>query len=292
MVAAYLPAVPELPEVEVLCRNLGRLLKNKTVREVRVRRPKVLAPTRAGQLAKALVEGRFLGVTRRGKYLLFTVQSAAQAAPVLVVAHLGMTGRMYLRRPGMPLPRHTALVLELDSEEFIFEDTRYFGRFTLDAGALERLGPEPLGTEFTIPYFAQALKRSSQPVKVKLLDQRLVAGIGNIYASEALFQAGISPRLPARRLKEDQIARLWQAIREVLAEAIEWGSTVPLNYAGTGRRDRFFYFGSAGGAGHFRTERLRMYDRAGQPCPACGTVVRRLVQAGRSTYYCPVCQRR
>jgi len=96
--------VPELPEVEVLCRSLGPLLKNKTVREVRVRRPKVLAPTRPRQLAKALVEGRFLEVSRRGKYLLFTVQTAAQAAPVLVVGHLGMTGRMYLRRAGMPLP--------------------------------------------------------------------------------------------------------------------------------------------------------------------------------------------
>jgi len=149
-----------------------------------------------------------------------------------------------------------------------------------------------LGEDFTLEYFAQALKRSSQAVKVKLLDQRLVAGIGNIYASEALFQAGLSPRLPARRLKADQIARLWRAIREVLADAIEWGSTVPLNYPGTGRRDGLFYFGSAGGTGHFKIERLRVYDRAGAPCPGCGTVVKRLVQAGRSTYYCPVCQRR
>jgi formamidopyrimidine-DNA glycosylase len=284
--------VPELPEVEILVRNLQPLLRHKTVREVRVRRPKVLAPTSPRQLARALVGGRFLEVSRRGKYLLFTVQSAAQTMPALVVGHLGMTGRMYLRRAGMPLPRHTALVLGLGREEFIFEDMRYFGRFTLDTGAMERLGPEPLGQDFTVHYFAQALKRSSQPVKVKLLDQRLVAGIGNIYASEALFQAGISPRLPARRLKAEQIARLWRAIRVVLAEAIEWGSTVPLNYPGTGRRDRLFYFGSADAAGHLRMERLRMYDRAGQPCPGCGAVVKRLVQAGRSTYYCPVCQRR
>ncbi len=290
--ATYLPTVPELPEVEILVRNLRPLLEDKTVRQVRVCRPKVLAPTRPGQLAQALVGGRFLEVSRRGKYLLFTVQSAVQPAPVLVLGHLGMTGRMYLRPVGMPLPRHAALVLELGREEFIFEDTRYFGRFTLDTGAIERLGPEPFGKEFTVRYFAQALKRSSQPVKVKLLDQRLVAGIGNIYASEAVFRAGISPRLPARRLKEEQIARLWRAIRDVLAEAIKWGSTVPLNYSGTGRRDRLFYYGSADGAGPFRMERLRVYDRAGQPCPGCGAVVKRLAQAGRSTYYCPVCQRR
>lgn len=283
-------AVPELPEVEVLVRNLGPLLKNKTIREVRVFRPKVLAPTRPGQLARALLGRRFLGVSRRGKYLLFALRPAAQRAPVLVVGHLGMTGRMYLQLAGQARPRHSAVLLGLGREDFIFEDTRYFGRFTLDARAIERLGPEPLEREFTVPYLTQGLRRSSQAVKVKLLDQRLVAGMGNIYASEALFEAGISPRLPARRLTEAQIARLWRAIRKVLAEAIEWGSTVPLNYPGTGRRNRLFYFGTADGAGSFRTERLRMYDRAGQPCPRCGANVKRLVQAGRSTYYCPVCQ--
>jgi formamidopyrimidine-DNA glycosylase len=286
--------VPELPEVEVLVRNLGPLLKDKTISRVRVRRPKVLAPTSARQLAKALIGGRFLGVSRRGKYLLFTVQSAVEPAPLLVVGHLGMTGRMYLLPAGTPLPKHAAVVLELGREEFVFEDTRYFGRFTLDAGSIEKLGPEPLGMEFTVQYFTQALKRSAQPVKVKLLDQSLVAGVGNIYASEALFRASISPRLSARRLKEEQIARLWRAIREVLAEAIEWGSTVRLNYPGTGARDGLFYFGSAdgvGGVGEFRTERLRVYDHAGQPCPRCNAPIKRLVQAGRSTYFCSGCQR-
>jgi formamidopyrimidine-DNA glycosylase len=198
---------------------------------------------------------------------------------------------MYLQPAGIPAPKHATVVLGFGHEEFIFEDTRYFGRLTLDTSVLEKLGPEPLGAEFTAPYLAARLKSCSQPVKVKLLDQHLVAGIGNIYASESLFRAGIAPRILARRLKADQVARLWRAIRETLTEAIEWGSTVRLDFPGTLGRDRLFYFGSAAEPGQFRTERLQVYDRAGRPCLRCGAAVKRLVQAGRGTYYCSVCQR-
>jgi formamidopyrimidine-DNA glycosylase len=284
--------VPELPEVEVLVRNLRPLLKNKIVRAVRVRRPKVLAPTSTRQLGKALIGGRFLELSRRGKYLLFTLQPPRQRESLLVLGHLGMTGRMYLQPEGMPLPKHAAVALELERESFIFEDPRGFGRITLDTGAIERLGPEALGAEFTVEYFAQALERSSQAVKVRLLDQCLVAGIGNIYSSEALFRAGISPRVPARRLKDDQIARLWGAIREVLTEAIEWGSTVRLYHRGSSREERLSRSGGAAAPGDFTTEPLRVYGRAGQPCPRCGATIKRLVQGGRSTYYCPACQQR
>jgi formamidopyrimidine-DNA glycosylase len=181
--------------------------------------------------------------------------------------------------------------LRLGRELFVFEDTRYFGRFTLDKSPVEKLGPEPLGAEFTVPKLAQALKRSGQPIKIKLLDQSVVAGVGNIYASEALFRAGISPKLAACKLTGRQVERLRQAVREVLAEAIDGGSTVPLNYAGAGRRDGLFYFGRDPGTEDYYEERLRVYDRAGRPCPHCGTGIRRIVQAARSTYYCPRCQR-
>jgi len=201
-----------------------------------------------------------------------------------------MTGRMYLVRKGAELPKHAAIVLGLGQEQFVFEDTRYFGRFTLDCQALEELGPEPLEDTFTVDGFAVALKRSTQSIKVKLLDQSLVAGIGNIYASEALFRAGISPRVSARRLKAVQIEKLWHCIREVLTEAIECGSTVPLNYSGTGERNGLFYFGRlTETSGHYE-ERLRVYDRAGEPCLNCGTKIKRLVQAARSTFFCPSCQ--
>jgi formamidopyrimidine-DNA glycosylase len=256
---------------------------------VRVRRAKVLAPTSALRLRRTLVGGRFLGVSRRGKYLLFDVESAARRGRFVLVGHLGMTGRMYLQAKGVPLAKHAAVVLDLGRDNLVFEDTRYFGRFTLDTRAVTRLGPEPLGPEFTVEGFGMVLKRSAQPIKVKLLDQSLVAGIGNIYAAEALFRAGISPRLPARGLEAKQVRGLWRAIREVLAEAIDWGSTVRLDYPGTARRDRLFYFGSE--AGEFNHERLRVYDQAGRPCPQCDAAIRRLAQAGRSTYYCPVCQK-
>jgi formamidopyrimidine-DNA glycosylase len=143
---------------------------------------------------------------------------------------------------------------------------------------------------FTVAGLVRALHGSRQPIKVKLLDQSLVAGIGNIYASEALFRARLAPTLPARDLTPAQAARLWRAIRAVLREAIKCGTTVPLNYAGTGARDGLFYFGRAPGAPDYYEERLRVYDRAGRPCVTCGTPIKRQVQAARSTYYCPHCQ--
>ena len=283
--------MPELPEVEVLVRHLAPLLKGRTIRAVRVRRAKVLAPASHREFTHALLGARFCGLSRRGKYLLFRLRQAKQAEPRILAGHLGMTGRMYLLPAKARLPRHAAVVLNLGRENFVFEDTRYFGRLTLDLRALAKLGPEPLGPEFRVGRFAAALGRSTQPIKVKLLDQSLLAGVGNIYASEALFRAGIAPTLPARRLRQAQVKQLWRALREVLREAIACGSTVPLNYAGQGARDGLFYFGRAPGAPDYYQERLRVYDRAGQPCPECRAVIKRRVQAARSTFYCPRCQR-
>jgi formamidopyrimidine-DNA glycosylase len=284
--------VPELPEVEVLVRHLGPLLRNKTIRGVCVRRAKVIAPMSVGSFACVLRGARFIALSRRGKYLLFRLRVPRTPSPLLLIGHLGMTGRMYLLPAKAPLPRHAAVILKLGAANFVFEDTRYFGRLTLEARAVQRLGPEPLGSGFTVEGFTRALARSQQAIKVRLLDQALVAGIGNIYASEALFRAGVAPTLPARQLTRPQVTRLWAAIRAVLNEAIECGSTVPLDYAGTGARGRLFYFGLAPGAPDFYAERLRVYDRAGQPCPKCGAAIKRRVQAARSTFYCPRCQRR
>lgn len=283
--------MPELPEVEVLAHHLAPLLVGQRVRAVEVRRAKIVQPTGVEAFASALRGARFTGLRRRGKYLVFTLRPRGSRQEFDLLGHLGMTGRMYLQPARAALPKHAAVALDLGRSRFVFEDTRYFGRLTLDLTPLAALGPEPLDGEFTAEALGRALARSRQPVKVKLLDQGVVAGVGNIYASEALFRAGISPRLAARRLKPAQCTRLCEAIREVLTEAIRFGSTVPLNWAGGTHGDGLFYYGQAEGAADYYEERLDVYDRAGQPCRRCGATVRRLVQAARSTFYCPSCQR-
>jgi formamidopyrimidine-DNA glycosylase len=283
--------MPELPEVEILVRHLAPLLKGRKVRGVEVRRAKVVRPTSERALKETLRGATFSGLTRRGKYLVFELRAAEGRAPLTLVGHLGMTGRMYLLPKGAELPKHAAVVIDLGGHQMVYEDARYFGRLTLDRNGLEKLGPEPLGRDFTAEYFASALKRSSQAIKIKLLDQTLVAGVGNIYASEALFRARISPRLAANKLNAAQIRDLRRTIRDVLTEAICCGSTVPLNFAGEGKRDGLFYYGSIDADSAFYQERLRVYDRQGRPCVRCRSPIKRLIQGARSTYYCPSCQR-
>jgi formamidopyrimidine-DNA glycosylase len=215
--------MPELPEVEIVVRNLRPRLIGQTIKAVSVRRLRVIAPTTEQDLSRKLTGARFVSVTRRAKYLVFKLQHGKTA--ITLLGHLGMSGDMYVAPQSEPEPKHGAIVLSLGKHKFIYEDTRYFGRFTLDSTPLDYLGPEPLGKHFKLDEFARALRRSSQAIKVKLLDQCLIAGIGNIYASEALFRACIDPRTPARKLTDAQIARLWRAIPKVLNHAIRFGAT-------------------------------------------------------------------
>lgn len=284
--------MPELPEVEVLVRHLGPLLAGRRIQAVRVQRPRVIRPRAPREFARRL-RGRVLRATRRrGKYLLFDLGPPSHAGePGTLVGHLGMTGRMFLQPREATLPRHAAVVFDLGRQVWVFEDPRGFGRLSFDQEPISRLGPEPLSAEFTPETLAAALQASSQPVKTRLLDQTVVAGIGNIYASEALHRAGIAPRRASRGLRGPEIVRLQAALREILEEAIAFGSTVPLNFAGTGSTDRLFYYGLSAGAVGSYEERLRVYDRKGQPCPNCGAPIRRTVLAGRSTFHCPACQR-
>lgn len=283
--------MPELPEVEVLAQHLRPALVGKTIQAVNVRRARVLRPTSPARLRRALAGAKFTDLKRRGKYLIFELKRSAVRTPLSLVGHLGMTGRMYLVPRNSSLPKHAAVVLNLGRELFVYEDTRYFGRLTLDTRSVSQLGPEPLSVEFNPKAFASALSRSQQTIKVKLLDQSLVAGIGNIYASEALFLAGIAPQLPANRLSLAQVKRLHRAIQKVLTAAIQFGSTIPLNHTGK-KGDGLFYFGRADGVPNFYEERLRVYDRNGQPCSRCKTAIRRIIQAARSTFFCPQCQTR
>jgi len=285
--------VPELPEVEVLVRHLNRLLPGRVICGVRVFRPKIVRPTGVEKLQKALAGARFVSVTRRGKFLLFHLDGPRRGGGFELLGHLGMTGRMYLLAASNPLPKHAAVVLDLGDHRFVFEDTRYFGRFTLDCAPVERLGVEPLGGDFTAQTLRAALHSSRQPIKVKLLDQTAVCGVGNIYASEALHRAGISPLAPAGSLSSAQLQRLHEAIRSVLSEAVDAGSTVPLNFSGEGGRDGLFYYGSTPETPASYEERLLVYDRTGAAClQGCGARIKRIVQGGRSTYYCSRCQPR
>jgi formamidopyrimidine-DNA glycosylase len=283
--------MPELPEVEVLARHLRPVLRGKTIRSVQVNRAKILKPTTERELKRALTDAKFQSLTRRGKYLLFEFRTKSTGKTVTLLGHLGMTGRMFVADAKEPLPKHAAVVFELNRGVFVFEDTRYFGRMTLDLSSVAQLGPEPWDDNFTPASFALKLKRFSQAIKVKLLDQSLVAGVGNIYASEALFRAGISPKRAAKRLTAAQVEKLHTAIRDVLAEAIECGSTIPLNFSRAKKTDGLFYFGRAPGMPDYYEERLLVYDRAGKACFNCQAPIKRIVQAARSTYYCPHCQK-
>ena len=281
--------MPELPEVEVLVRGLRPLLSGKTIRKVEVRRERVTRPTSPRELEKVLMGAKFKDLSRRGKYLLFELKPKNSKKTLTVLGHLGMTGRMFVALKKEKLPSHTAVLLDLGDRNFVYEDWRYFGRMSLDLSPIEKLGPEPLDKNLSAEAFAKSFKHSRQAIKVKLLDQSLIAGVGNIYASEALFRARISPKLPANCLTLVRAKELLRTIREVLKEAIKYGSTVPLKTM-SGKSDALFYFGD-GGEG-FYEERLRVYNRAGKPCLNCGTPIKRIIQAARSTFYCPNCQKK
>jgi len=278
-----------MPEVEILVRHLRPLLRGKTIRRVSVRRERATRPTPPREFEKALAGSKFKGLTRRGKYLLFELLGArrrSEPAVLTMLGHLGMTGRMFVALKKEKLLPHAAVVFNLGDRNFIYEDQRYLGRMTLDLSPLNELGPEP--SDFSPETFAAALKQSRQAIKIKLLDQSLIAGVGNIYASEALFRARLSPRLAADELTPAQSKTLLRAIGDVLNDAIKFGSTVGLKTM-SGKSGGLFYFDD-GGEGYYE-ERLRVYDREGKPCLRCGTRIERITQGARSTYFCPHCQR-
>ncbi|HKE87807.1 MAG TPA: bifunctional DNA-formamidopyrimidine glycosylase/DNA-(apurinic or apyrimidinic site) lyase [Vicinamibacterales bacterium] len=276
--------MPELPEVEAVCRELEPVMSGARFVDVEVRRPDLRAPFPRDFRAR-LVGQRVDALTRRAKYLL-----AALSSRDTLVMHLGMSGSFRIdvaarhQRGDDMVERHDHVVFSMSSGARVtFNDPRRFGIMELlgpDQFArhpvLSRLGPEPLSSAFNAAALARACKGRKTTLKAALLDQRTVAGLGNIYASEALHVAGLSPLRRASTIAtpsgapRDAAIRLAAAIKQVLRRAIDRAA---------GRR--------------YRSERFRVYDRAGQPCPRprCGGTIRRRVQVGRSTFYCPVCQR-
>jgi formamidopyrimidine-DNA glycosylase len=271
----HIAAVPELPEVETTVRGLERVLLGKHIARVEMRRGD-LRRAFPPDLGQRLTGAKVTGMGRRGKYGLIETDRGDT-----LVFHLGMSGKWRVD-PGELHPHDHLLIETGDGRRLTLNDPRRFGSVDLVAteevdswGPIGELGTEP--TEIGPSMLHDLLRGRTAPIKALLLDQRIVAGLGNIYACEALHRAHIDPRRAAGRLSRERVARLVEAIREVIAEAIEAGGSTLRDYA---RPD--------GELGYF-SARFSVYDREGQPC-ACGGRVRRIVQGGRSTFYCPRCQ--
>ena len=276
--------MPELPEVETIRRGLAAVLDGRIIRSLTLRRPDLRFPFPPD--LKARVEGAAVArLGRRAKYLLIHL-----ATGDVVIAHLGMSGRMLIGpAEGLEPELHDHVVITTDSGVAIrFNDARRFGFIDivaedgLDAHRmLAPLGPEPLGNAFSGPVLAEALAGRMTSIKAALLDQRVVAGLGNIYVSEALYHAGLSPRRLAATVAGARAERLATAIKDVLGRAIEAG--------GSSLRD---YRQATGELGYFQ-HHWAVYGRAGEPCPTCDCTkrIQRIVQANRATFYCPVRQR-
>lgn len=293
--------MPELPEVETVRRGLAPYLEGARIDKVTLNRKDLRVPFPRGFI-KALEGQTISAVGRRAKYLLFQLSSGK-----IWLGHLGMTGAFRFAEGKFKEPsryyepgedsKHDHVVMQLSHPArgrltLIYSDARRFGFMDLfereeDSPYLRDLGPEPLGNEFNAEEMAARFKGKSAPIKAALLDQRVVAGIGNIYASEALHRTHIRPTVPAKKLvlKSGQpsarLELLAAAVRTVLTEAIQAG--------GSTLRD---FRAADGGSGYFQ-HRFAVYDRAGQPCPTpgCTGTIRRIVQSGRSSFYCPVCQK-
>ncbi len=266
--------MPELPEVEAICRRIAPLVARRTIRAVHVVRALVVRPQRPARIAR-IAEGRkILDVRRRGKNILIDL-SGGFAFRI----HLRMTGELRVDRPVRP---STRFWLELSgSHTLVFDDARALGRVHIYSSAdLEKImagiGPEPLSKDFSLDSFIEAAHDSRQPAKLFLMDQRRIAGMGNIYAAEALFRAAINPRQPMNRIDPQRLMVLHAAIRETLRTAVK-SARIAYNHPGkVTEAERFT---------------RAVYGRAGEPCLRCGTEICRIEQGGRSTYYCPNCQR-
>jgi len=278
--------MPELPEVELVARALDKLISGRRILAAELLRPRLAPDTTPAEFSGLLRGARVERTGRRGKHILSELDNGS-----VLITHLRMTGRFLLLPAEVePLPKFTHAIFYLDDERrLVFTDQRHFGMMKIAAAAelqqtkaLRALAPEPFSAEFTPPYLRKILARSRRTLKETLLDQTKVTGLGNIYAAEALFIARVNPFTVAAELSPRRVPRLYRAILDVLEESIAHGSTLnidPENIEGS-------YYGGA------YEGRWRVYDREGEACTACASSVRRIAHAGRSTYFCPRCQRR
>lgn len=274
--------MPELPEVENTVRDLKPLLVGRHVLGMQILWPRLVHGKSPEAFAAELIGRQIVNTDRRGKYLLFPLDNGRTW-----IVHLRMTGQLHVVPAQSEVERHVHAVLELDNgQQLRYQDARKFGRFYLveePEDVVARLGPEPLSEAFTPIDLFNGLQGRRTAIKSLLLDQRVLAGLGNIYADEALFRAGIDPRRPANTLTQADCNRLHTAIRQTLATAIrEGGSSLGGSVLTNYRRP-------TGVQGSFQ-RRHQVYHLAGKPCPICGTPIERIKLGQRSTHFCPHCQ--
>lgn len=262
--------MPELPEVETVVRTLRPAIIGRRILNAELTGLRVLIGS-APKTATALAGRKILAVERHGKFIAIRLDRG------YLVVHLGMTGKLLINGA---LSKWTHAVFTLDRGSLLYEDPRQFGRIEYGdelPARVAALGPEPL--EVTLEDFTRRLKLRKSPVKAVLLNQAVVRGVGNIYADEALFRAGVHPKRVAASLRKDRVERIFMAMREVLAEAIESRGSSVSNYVD-----------AEGHRGGFQTLH-RVYQRTGEPCVNCGAPIRRIVVGQRGTHYCAKCQR-
>ncbi|MEO6588438.1 MAG: bifunctional DNA-formamidopyrimidine glycosylase/DNA-(apurinic or apyrimidinic site) lyase [Pyrinomonadaceae bacterium] len=277
--------MPELPEVELVTRSLNQLVKNRRIIAAELLRPRLAPENPPAEFAEKLKDATINFVHRRGKHILFDLDNDRT-----LIVHLRMSGRFRLLPTEREVPKFTHAIFYFEDEtRLIFSDQRHFGFMKIvetenlkESKEIKKLAPEPFSEDFNAKYFREILKTSKKSLKEFLLDQTKVLGLGNIYAAEAMFLAKVNPQTAANEVSAKKANALFEKIRDVLNESIANGSTLnvdPENIDGS-------YYGG-GYENHWR-----VYDRENEPCVNCGKEIVRLKQAGRSTYFCPRCQRK
>ncbi len=274
--------MPELPEVETIRKGLNQLITGAVIIDVAVFWDRMITPPFSTEKFKKVLRGETIHtVERRGKYLIFLLDHWA------MVSHLRMEGKYEVNHSGDPIKKHTHVIFYLaDGRQLRYLDVRKFGRFTLlpidkreEYEPFKKMGPEPIADFFKLNEFRKDLSKSSRVIKAVILDQNIVAGVGNIYADESLFQAKINPLQPANTIGPAAAERLRDAIIDVIGRAVEAGGSTIRTYKNT-----------LGEAGKFQVS-LAVYGQTGKPCPRCGHPIEKIKVAQRGTHYCPHCQK-
>jgi formamidopyrimidine-DNA glycosylase len=277
--------MPELPEVELVAQSLNKLVSSRKIIIAELLRERLAPFNPPTEFVEKLKDSTINFVHRRGKHILFDLDNGNT-----LITHLRMSGRFLLLPVERDLPKFSHAVFYFEDEtRLVFSDQRHFGMMKIvetaklhESPEIKKLAPEPFSNEFNLKYFRAVLKTSKRNLKEFLLDQTKILGLGNIYVSEALFLAKINPQIPADKVSPQKAAVLFEKIREVLAESIAHGSTLNVNPENI---DGSYY-----GGGY--EDRWRVYDREKEACVTCETPVARLKQGGRSTYFCPKCQKK